>query len=224
MSQARYEKTKRVLQWRQSDVHIILDEVNKFHNLAAIVRTCDATGIENVYAVETAHCHLKAFRRSSAGSNKWVNVHAFDNRDELLQSCCDQSTQFIAAHHKGSMDFRMVDYTRPTTIVLGAERKGLSAKLLQKCQLVTIPMYGMTTSLNVSVAAAVILYELERQRKNAKMYRTDQTVNRNVLFEWLQPKLARLCRENGWSYPEINENGDLIEPAEWLRNQTRHRR
>ena len=112
-------------------------------------------------------------------------------------------------------DYRKIDYTRKTALVLGSELKGLSTEAMAAADdFVAVPMEGMGESLNVSVAAAIILYEARRQREAARMYdasRLDEGEYRAVLFEWAHPGMAARCRERGLPYPAMNETGDLVE-------------
>lgn len=114
-----------------------------------------------------------------------------------------------------SVDFRTVDYTRPTCFVMGSERRGLSPEARQNLdRKVTIPMYGLVGSLNVSVAAALLLYEAQKQRENAGLYeqcRLDEEVYRSLLFEWCYPLVAEFCRGEGLEYPPLGPRGEIPE-------------
>lgn len=121
----------------------------------------------------------------------------------------------LAAHPSDdAIDFRELDYTGPTAILLGTERDGLSAEGIAAAdRLVAIPMVGAVTSLNVSVAAALILYEAQRQRAHAGLYdapRLDPDLRRRTLFEWTYPKIARVCRDRGAPYPELGPDGEIV--------------
>jgi tRNA (guanosine-2'-O-)-methyltransferase len=118
----------------------------------------------------------------------------------------------LAAHVTAeARDFRAEDYTRPTAILLGAELEGVSATALALADAtVTIPLLGMVPSLNVSVAAALLLYEAERQRERAGLYRSPRLAPRvyhETLVEWLHPDVADYCRRRGLPFPEVDEDG-----------------
>jgi tRNA (guanosine-2'-O-)-methyltransferase len=123
--------------------------------------------------------------------------------------------QLIAAHlSPEAVDYRELDYTRPTALVVGTELFGVSDQALALAdQQVRIPMKGMTQSLNVSVACAIVLYEAMRQRELAGMYgqvRLDRESLETQRFEWLHPAVTQFCRERGLEYPELDEKGDVI--------------
>ena len=121
----------------------------------------------------------------------------------------------VAAHLSDeSKDYRALDYTRPTVLVVGTELFGVSDIALAAAdQQVKIPMMGVTQSLNVSVACAIVLYEAMRQRQAAGMYgqnRLDYALLSKQRFEWLHPKIAEFCRQHGLEYPEMDEEGTVI--------------
>jgi tRNA (guanosine-2'-O-)-methyltransferase len=121
----------------------------------------------------------------------------------------------VAAHPGGAAaDYREVDYTVPTALLIGTELFGVSEAALREadCQ-VKIPMQGMTQSLNVAVACAIVLYEAMRQRDAAGLYggrQLDRELRDAQRFEWLHPALARYCSERGLPYPELDEEGDVV--------------
>lgn len=213
MSQERLEKVKQVLSHRQNDCAILLDHVHKAHNLSAIIRSCDAVGIPNVHAVETAKDDIRTFRHATAGSHKWVDLHRHLSIADGVHELKNQGMTVFAAHWSDqAVDFRSVNFCQPCAILLGAEKPGVSdegAALAD--QHILIPMHGMVESLNASVACALILFELERQRKAAGYYQKPNPAAQfnDQVFEWMQPKMARYCRQKGEPYPPLDENGDL---------------
>jgi tRNA (guanosine-2'-O-)-methyltransferase len=108
-----------------------------------------------------------------------------------------------------------VDYTLPTALLLGPENEGLSPDAVAAAdRVVRIPMVGAVTSLNVSVAAAIILYEAQRQRLAAGLYdesRLDPDLARTTLFEWAYPRIASLCRRRRVEYPRLGSDGELLD-------------
>jgi tRNA (guanosine-2'-O-)-methyltransferase len=120
----------------------------------------------------------------------------------------------LAAHLSDeARDYRDFDYTRPTAFLLGSELWGVSTRAAALADAhVVIPMEGLVNSLNVSVAAALLLYEARRQREAAGYYdacRLPPEVYSRTLFEWSHPEIARRCRERGLPYPPLTEDGDL---------------
>jgi tRNA (guanosine-2'-O-)-methyltransferase len=209
----RYERLKEVLSKRQPDLTVITEDVHKPHNLSAIIRTCDSVGILEVHAVNS-NSTIPTYSPVAKGSEKWVNLRTHSNLENAIAQLQRKKFKIYAAHLSDkAVDYRSIDYTKPTAILMGSERKGvsLSAKDLVDGHII-IPMLGMVESLNVSVAAAVILFEAQRQRLAAGMYdrvNLDREIFERVIFEWGYPELAAMYRSQGKSYPSLNENGSI---------------
>ena len=220
MTPARLSKIKQVLAQRQPDLTVITDHVHKGRNLSAIIRTCDAAGIQDITAVVEEDESYRAFLRAAMGSHHWVDVHKQIGLEAAIDSQKKQGFQVVAAHPgDGAKDFREIDYTKPTAILLGAELVGVSAEGLQLAdELVVIPMMGMVASLNVSVAAAIILTEVQYQRQQAGLYNGPRITNNQyeeLLFRWGYPRLAKFCQQRHIPYPKLSDDGDIIDTAEW---------
>ncbi len=199
-----------------------MEDVRKPHNLAAVMRTCDAVGILDIHAVWNYTDSLpENFPKTARGSQKWVEVHRHPDAVSAIAGLHARGFQVCAANLSDrAIDFRQVDYTQPTAIVLGAERWGVRADTAAgaDCEIV-IPMLGMSQSLNVSVAAATILFEAQRQRLEAGLYerpRLSPERTRQLLFEWAYPDLAQRCRDRGRPYLRLGASGELLERADEL--------
>jgi tRNA (guanosine-2'-O-)-methyltransferase len=212
MTPERFARLKQALARRQHDLTVLADGIHKSHNVSAIIRTCDAVGVARLHA--TSPSGFRRHHMIAGGSKRWVDV-------ELHRSAAEAYAEFralgmtILAAHAGSdaRDFRETDFTHPTAIVLGAELQGPSPYAIEHADAaIAIPMQGLVESLNVSVAAAVILYEAERQRVAAGLYERpppDPAAFERKLFEWAYPEIAKRCNSKGLDYPELTENGEL---------------
>lgn len=215
MTPERFEKIRTRLARRQPDLTMLVENVHKSHNIAAILRTADAVGVYRAHAVsETGE--FRDHHMVSGGARKWVPVTLHDDTAGAVESLRKDGFRIVAAHPANDAgDYREVDYTAPTAILLGAELGGISEGALSLAdELVKVPMEGMVASLNVSVAAALILYEARRQRESAGLYdrrRIPDAEYRRTLFEWAHPDLARRCREKGLPYPPLDADGNLTE-------------
>ena len=214
MTPERFEKIKNVLKKRQPDVTVILDNVHKPHNLAAILRSCDATGIGTIHA-RSKNDQIGVNLKAASGSNHWVKVDVHNDLTRLYQSLKKKGHNiFVANNSKKAVDFREVDYTGSCAIVLGAELDGLSDNSVDYAsQEVKIPINGMVDSLNVSVANAVILYEMQRQRLKAGLYestRLTKEAYHKLLFEFSYPEVALVFRKKSAKYPKLDDYGQII--------------
>lgn len=171
-SQSRLNKIISVLSMRQFDLQLILEEIHDPHNVSAILRTCDAVGVQNVSLVYNVNKFPKVSRISSASAKKWVDILRFSSIEDCVNHYHQNGYKVIAtAITKNSFDIYQVDFTDKVAIILGNEHFGVTQKALELSDAcISIPMKGMVQSLNVSVAASVVLYEAYRQRMNAGMY------------------------------------------------------
>ena len=209
----RYERLKQVLKLRQSDLTVITEDVHKPHNLSAIIRTCDAVGVFEVHAVNT-NSTMPTYSPVAKGSEKWVNLRTHPNLKDAIAKLKQKDVKIYAAHLSDkAVDYRSIDYTQPTAILMGAEKHGVSDKAADLVDgHIIIPMLGMVESLNVSVAAAVILFEAQRQRLAAGMYdrvSLDRETFDRVIFEWGYPEIAAVYRQKGEPYPCLKEDGSI---------------
>lgn len=224
MTPNRARRIRETLVRRQPDLRVVTDSVHKGHNLSAIVRSCDAFGVLWLHAVVDDE-DFRTFRSTAMGSQRWVEIIRHRAIEEALGTVHAVGQQVVVAHlSEDAIDYREVDFTRPTAILMGAEKQGPSATALTLAdQAITIPMVGMVESFNVSVATAILLAEAFRQREAAGMYaaqRLDDETFRRLFFEWGEPTLAAFCRRHALPYPELDpDTGELLDPGWFARRQ-----
>ncbi|TQV81277.1 tRNA (guanosine(18)-2'-O)-methyltransferase TrmH [Exilibacterium tricleocarpae] len=221
MTPDRYRTIRRVLDRRQPDLTLITDEVHKGRNLSALVRTCDAVGIDTIHCV-IPKAGYRPYRGTALGSHKWVHTALHEQVDAPVAQLREQGFTIVAAHlSPRARDYRDLDYTRPTALLLGTEKCGVSAAALAAADReVVIPMMGMVASYNVSVAAAIILAEVQRQRQSAGLYdrcRLPEATYRQRLFQWCQPAVTAFCERRGLAYPPLDETGEIVDAPHWYR-------
>ncbi|ROR32315.1 tRNA (guanosine(18)-2'-O)-methyltransferase TrmH [Inmirania thermothiophila] len=212
-TERRLARIREVLARRQPDLTVVMDNVHKPHNLAAIARTCDAVGVLEVHAI-CREGPVSLSRKVAMGTHKWVPVRSHRSVAEAYAALRGAGFAILAADLSAdARDYREVDYTRPTAIVVGAELDGISEEASRGADgRIVIPLHGMAASLNVSVATAVILYEALRQREAAGLYdapRLDPALHQRLLVEWAYPQVAAWCRRTGRPYPALDEAGRL---------------
>ncbi len=220
MTPERLARLKRTLTARQPDLTVITQFLHKQRNTSAIVRICDAVGIMQAHAI-AKEADYHAFRGTAMGAHNWVEVLRHDSLRSALDAV--PGFQVVAAHPAPeAIDYRAVDYTRPTALLLGTEKAGLDeAAVACADRCVAIPMMGMVASYNVAVAAGIILAEAQRQRQDAGLYaacRLDTATYQRLLFQWGQPRLHAFCEARGLAYPAINEDGELLDGPAWYEN------
>jgi tRNA (guanosine-2'-O-)-methyltransferase len=214
MRPERFHRLVQVLSRRQPDLTVLMEMVNKPHNFSAILRSCDAVGVLEAHVVATEDA-VAIHHATSAGTKKWIAVRKHPSVEVAIAHLRSRGFTVLAAHPSiDAVDYRDADYTRPTTLTLGAELRGVSPEALALADThITIPMVGLVHSLNVSVAAGLVLFEAFRQRAAAAMYEqtrlpADEFAAR--LFEWAYPSLARRLREAGRPYPALGPDGEVL--------------
>ncbi len=166
MNLERYQRIQQVLKARQPDLTLCLEEVHKPNNVSAVIRTADATGLHKVHAVWPTE-QMRTLSHTSAGARNWVEVDTHDTIEDAVCSLKTQGMQVLVTNLSDkAVDFREIDYTKPTAVILGSEKFGASKSAIELAdQDIIVPMMGMVQSLNVSVASAIVLYEAQSNAK-----------------------------------------------------------
>ena len=215
----RYERLQAVLNRRMGDLTVVLEAVDKPHNLSAILRSCDAVGVLEAHVVSLPG-RPRTFNKTAKGSQKWVPLHPHPSIETCLRGLKDRGFRLYGTHLSvDALDYRQCDFTGPTAFLMGAEKWGMSEEALALVdQPLFIPMRGMVQSLNVSVAAASLLFEALRQRDQAGLLPKagegipgGEPAYRRLLFEWAYPQVADWCRRQGRPYPALTEQGEIAE-------------
>ena len=213
----RFERLRAVLNQRMANLTVLVEHVDKPHNLSAILRSCDAVGVLEAHAVSLSG-RSRTYNSTAQGSQRWVPLHGHPNIEAAVKTLKDRGFHLYGTNLSvDAVDYRDCDFTGPSAFVLGAEKWGLSedaTKLMDTD--VFIPMRGMVQSLNVSVATATLLFEALRQREEAGLAPSvgegiPENNYDNVLFEWAYPDVAQWCREQERPYPTLNDVGEIQE-------------
>jgi len=173
MTNERQQKIESVLSKRQNDLTVVIENVFDPHNISAVMRSCDAVGIQEMYVLNTKiPRHKKWGARSSSSAAKWLTVHQSDNAEECFTALRKKYSTILTTHLAGdAVSLYELDLTRPTALVFGNEHSGVSDEIIAMADgNFIIPQVGMIRSLNISVACAVSLYEAFRQKSGAGHY------------------------------------------------------
>jgi len=151
----------------QYSLVVVLDGVEDPHNLGAILRTADAAGADGIVIPERRAASVTGtVTKASAGASEHLPIAKVTNIARTVEELKERNLWTVGLDQRASQTYDALDYNMDCALVLGAEGKGLHDLVKRKCDfLVSIPMLGKVSSLNVSVAAAVVLYEIVRQRR-----------------------------------------------------------
>lgn len=168
----RIRRIREVLKKRQDDLTLVINNIHDAHNVSAILRSCDAFGIPRVHLLYTSNVFPDLGKKSSASAKKWVERLNYQSLPDLLSFLLSQGLNPVrTGFSSAAVPVHEWDFTKPTAVILGNEHSGVEEGLQRAVEHeLYIPMQGMVQSLNVSVAAAIILYEAHRQRSQAGYY------------------------------------------------------
>lgn len=190
MTPERKEKLNFVLSNRQPDITVVLENVFDPHNISAVMRTCDAVGVQEIYILNTKiPRHKKWGARSSSSAAKWLTVHQYEDANECFAALRNRYELILTTHlSSDAIGLHAIDFTRPLALVFGNEHAGVSEDIRALADgNFIIPQVGIIRSLNISVACAVTLYEAYRQKNNAGHYNRDDmdhSMKKDLLQQW----------------------------------------
>lgn len=173
MTPERLQRLTAVLEKRQPDLTVVLENVQDPHNISAVMRTCDAVGVQEIYILNTdIPKHKKWGAKSSSSAAKWLTIHQFNDIQSCFEALRKKYSKILLTHLAAdSIPLHQIDFTQSVALVFGNEHSGVSDGLFALCDgNFIIPQVGIIKSLNISVACAVSLYEAFRQKSIAGHY------------------------------------------------------
>ena len=173
MTPERKARLEFVLSKRQNDITIVLENVFDPHNISAVMRTCDAVGVQEVYVLNTKiPRHKKWGAKSSSSAARWLTIHQYDSAEECFAELRKKYSKILTTHlSTDAVNLYAINFTQPLALVFGNEHSGVSEEIRKMADgNCIIPQMGIIRSLNISVACAVTLYEAYRQKYLAGHY------------------------------------------------------
>jgi tRNA (guanosine-2'-O-)-methyltransferase len=170
MTPERNDRLTAVLNKRQPDLTVVLENVFDPHNISAVMRTCDAVGIQDIYILNNKiPPHRKWGAKSSSSAAKWLTIHQFTDAIGCFTELRKHYKKIYTTHlSTDALDLHELNLTEPVALVFGNEHSGVSEEIIGMADgNFIIPQVGIIKSLNISVACAVTLYEAFRQKNNA---------------------------------------------------------
>jgi len=173
MTPERYSRLTAVLNKRQPDITVVLENVFDPHNISAVMRTCDAIGIQDIYILNhKIPPHKKWGAKSSSSAVKWLSIHQFTDANKCFAALRKNYKKIYTTHlSSDAVSLHDLNLTESVALVFGNEHSGVSNEIIAMADgNFIIPQVGIIKSLNISVACAVTLYEAYRQKNNAGHY------------------------------------------------------
>ena len=152
---------------RKEEFVVVLDHLEDPHNLGAIIRTCEAAGVKSIIIPKDRQVLINStVMKTSVGTLDNIHVVLVSNISNSIDILKDNGFWVVGTALENSIDYRQIDYSGKIALIIGNEGAGMSKLVTKKCDFIAkIPMYGSTNSLNASVAAGIMIYEVIRDRK-----------------------------------------------------------
>ena len=190
ISEERWQKFHQILNLRTRYLTVVLEDIFQPHNASAVIRTCELMGIQDLHIIENRNIY-ETNREIVVGSDKWINMHKYSKSENNTLHCFKtlqkKGYKIVAATpHKDDCLITELPLNKKTAIVFGTEGDGLSETAIEHADaFIKIPMYGFTESYNISVSAALCLYELTgRMRREVKNWQLSQQEKDILLLDY----------------------------------------
>ena len=196
MTTEREERITSVLDKRQDNLTIVLENVFDPHNISAVMRTCDAVGVQDLFILNTKiPRHKKWGAKSSSSAAQWLTIHQYTDARECFSDLRRRADRIVTTHLSGdAVSLYQMDLTSRIALVFGNEHSGVSDEIRALADgNFIIPQVGIIKSLNISVACAVSLYEAFRQKSAAGQYDRpglEPARYNSLLKEWSRGQLS----------------------------------
>jgi tRNA (guanosine-2'-O-)-methyltransferase len=191
---------KNVLENRTRHFTVVLEDIFQSHNASAVVRTCDIFGVQDIHVIENKYNH-KVSRHVAKGAQKWLNQTRYrtdgDNSKTCLAGLKKEGFQIIATTpHTASCLLQDFDVSKKTAFVFGAEAAGVSDCVIENADgFLKIPMVGFTESLNISVAAAIILQDVTTKLRNSNSdWKLSKKEKEALYFDWVKKTIKNVAK------------------------------
>lgn len=165
LTRERVERIKKVIEERTFNFVPVMENIYDRGNVSAVMRSAEAFGFLQSHLIEPKDAKFKAANRVTKGADKWLDVRTSTSARATVEELKNKGFQIFATHLEASMPLSEVDFSKPTAVVLGNEKEGVSEEMVQLCDgRIIIPMVGFSQSFNISVAAALIFYHAYQDR------------------------------------------------------------
>ena len=195
VTEKRKNTFKSILLNRTRHFTVVLEDIFQQHNSSAVIRSCDVFGIQDIHIIENKY-HSKVSRHVAKGSQKWLNLNNYkedkNNTKDCLTRLKNEGYQIIATSpHNNTCTLHDLDISKKSAFIFGVEKSGVSEEvLINSDKILTIPMVGFTESLNISVAAAIILENLTNKLRNSNYpWRLSEKEQEILYANWLEKSI-----------------------------------
>lgn len=174
LTEGRQKKIQEVVKKRCFNCAVVLENIYDRGNASAVMRSAEALGFARIHMIELGD-KFKESQRTTAGADKWLELKKWKSTNECVKDLKRQGQQVVVTHlAESSVDISEIDFTKPSALVLGNEKAGVSEEIIANADAcVALPMQGFVQSYNISVAAALCFYHIFRDRMNRQGFHGD---------------------------------------------------
>lgn len=192
-TEERLQRMQQILEQRTKHITVVLEDIYQPHNASAVLRSCDGFGIQDVHVIENLN-EFDASSQVTIGADQWLNIHRYNqNNDTNIDACFsklrnDGYSIIATTPHEQDSNINDINIDKPLALVFGTELDGVTDEIKEKADgFVKIPMYGFSESFNISVSAAICLYDLStRLRNNTQIdWKLSNSEKQDLLINWL---------------------------------------
>jgi tRNA (guanosine-2'-O-)-methyltransferase len=210
LTEKRKSTFKNVLSNRTKHFTVVLEDIYQAHNASAVVRTCDIFGVQDVHAIENKYTN-KVSRHVAKGSQKWLSINRYREDGNNTKTCLDNLKQngyqiIGTTPHNDSCLLQEFDITKKSAFVFGVEAEGISDYVKEHADgFLKIPMVGFTESLNISVAAAIILQDVTTKLRASDLdWKLTQQEKELLYFDWIKKTIKNVDKIEERYYQNLN--------------------
>lgn len=197
VSERRLGRLKEVLDERTNHITLVLEDVYQTHNFSAVLRSADIFGIQSTNFIENRNKY-KISEDVSMGSTQWLSLNRYQHHENNTKACLtdlkEKGYKIVATSlHQNSVTLQELDISKPIALVFGTELTGISKDVEEMADdFVKLPMYGFTESFNISVCAALCMYELRgRLQKEVPNYGLQTSEKEDIYIDWLKASIRK---------------------------------
>ena len=185
---------KKVLDRRTRHFTVVLEDLYQMHNVSAVVRSADIFGFQDLHIIQKKY-DPKLSHAIAKGAEKWLTINRYSQTNEAIQHLKQKGYQIVATTpHTDDVNLPYFDISKPSAFFFGVEKEGLSEQVMSQADVfLKIPMYGFTESFNISVAAALIMYDVsERLRTSQLPWQLSDAEKQEIYLQWLEKSIKSI--------------------------------
>lgn len=212
LTDRRKEVFKEVLSKRTRHITVVLEDIYQQHNASAVLRSCDIFGIQDIHIIENRYVS-KVSRHVAKGSQKWLTHYKYNSTQNNTLHCINSLKEkgynvIATTPHIDSCELDSYDISKKSAFVFGVEKEGVSDDVLENADgFLKIPMVGFTESLNISVAAAIILQSLgEKLRKSPVNWQLTPKEQEVLYYEWVEKSIKNIDKIKAYYSTQVQNN------------------